>query len=261
MRVRLSDGYDLLYDVAGQGAPMVLLHDGILPARVWDPQVVAFAATHQVVRYDRRGYGHSVLPEKPYSNITDLRQLLDHLQINDAVLVGASNGGGVALDFTLAYPTRVRQLVLVGATMTGLSFSTQFQQRTQDLFVPLIVAHDMAGAIERWANDPYLVEGANPMARDRVRTLLQATPNSLINPQELIQAPPAPTATDLARLDQPALVITGAADFSDVHAHAGAIEFGLRNAQRMMVADAGHLVYVEHPEQFNQLVQTFVNGA
>lgn len=260
MYLRLSDGYQLFYDVVGAGAPIVFIHDGILPSSVWDDQVAAFALTHRVVRYDRRGYGASALPEQPYSNIADLQQLLDHLGIAEAVLVGASSGGGLALDFTLANPARVRRLVLVGSTLTGLSFSPQFGQRTRELFRPLVESRNMAASIDLFANDPYLVVGDKPHARERVRALLQAQPHSMINPPHFIQSPPAPTAVDLARLDQPTLIISGEDDFCDVHAHAGALEFGLPNAQRVVVASAGHFVYLEYPEQFNQLVREFIQG-
>ena len=80
----------------------------------------------------------------------------------------------------------------------------------------------------------------------------------MINPQHFIESPTAPTATDLARLDQPTLIIGGEDDCSDVHAHAGAIEFGLRHAQRMVVSSAGHFVYLEYPSAFNQLLRTFI---
>ncbi|MCG8351512.1 MAG: alpha/beta hydrolase [Chloroflexales bacterium] len=256
----MSDGYNLFYDVVGHGSSIVFIHDGLLPSSVWDEQVAAFATTHRVVRYDRRGYGGSVLPDQPYSNIADLQQLMDRLSIDDAILVGASGGGGLALDFTLAYPTRVQRLVLVGSTLTGLSFSEQFHRRMQELFRPLVEARDMAATIERWASDPYLVAGDKPQARDRIRALLQANPNALINPQHFIQPPPSPTAADLARLNHPTLIIIGEADIGDVHAHAGAIEFGLRRAQRIVVSSAGHLVYLEYPAKFNQLVHAFIHA-
>ena len=261
MYLHLSDGYQLFYETVGQGIPIVFLHDGILPSRVWDDQVAPFAPTHRVVRYDRRGYGASALPDHPYSNIADLAQLLDHLDISDAILVGASSGGGLALDFTLAYPKRVQRLVLVGSTLTGLSFSPQFYQRSEELFRPLLESHDLAASIELWASDPYLVSGAKPQVRDRIRALLHAQPNSLINPQHFIQTPSVVTTSDLLCLDQPTLIITGEDDCCDVHAHAGAIEFGLRRAQRMVVASAGHFVYLEYPSEFNQLVQTFLQAS
>lgn len=258
MYLHLSDGYQLFYEVAGQGMPIVFIHDGILPSRVWDDQVTAFASTHQVVRYDRRGYGASALPDHPYSNIADLEQLLDYLDISDAILIGASSGGGLVLDFTLAYPNRVQRLVLVGSTLTGLSFSPQFYQRSDELFRPLVESHDLAASIDLWASDPYLVSGAKPQVRDHIRALLHAQPNSLINPQHFIQIPLALTTSDLLYLDQPTLIITGEDDCCDVHAHAGAIEFGLRRAQRLVVASAGHFVYLEYPFEFNHLVQTFI---
>jgi pimeloyl-ACP methyl ester carboxylesterase len=58
---------------------LVLLHDGLLDRRVWDDHFEAFAQRYRVVRYDRRGYGLSSVPNRPFSDVDDLRYLLGFL--------------------------------------------------------------------------------------------------------------------------------------------------------------------------------------
>ncbi len=58
--------------------------------------------------------------DEPYSDVTDLLAVLDAGDIRQAVLVGSSKGGEIALDFALAYPGRVRALVLVGTAIGGM---------------------------------------------------------------------------------------------------------------------------------------------
>jgi hypothetical protein len=77
-RVRVN-GAELYYEVGGEGQPLVLLHDGLLDRRVWDDQFVAFARLYRTIRYDRRGYGKSSAPDRPFSDVSDLHRLLGHL--------------------------------------------------------------------------------------------------------------------------------------------------------------------------------------
>jgi len=70
-----------------------------------------------------------------------------------------------------------------------------------------------------------------------------------------------PTQAALPRLHEihvPALLLTGDADIPDVHAHAGVIEAGIPNSRRVVVTDAGHLMYLEKPDEFTSLVVGFI---
>jgi pimeloyl-ACP methyl ester carboxylesterase len=66
----LEDGR-LWYERAGGGFLVVFVHSGLMDARVWEPQFEAFAEQHEVVRYDRRGFGRSDAPSGPFSDETD----------------------------------------------------------------------------------------------------------------------------------------------------------------------------------------------
>ena len=259
----LPDGYELSYETAGRGGdrdPVVLLHDGILSMVAWDRLTSELTGSRRVVRYDRRGFGASATPEAPYSNEEDLLALLDALEIRRADVVAASGGGGVALALAVTHPERVGRLVLVGAALPGLSFSSQFHARAAQAFAPLVEARDMSGSIERWAADPWLVTGDRPGVRQKVRDLLSTHPRSLINPPELA-SPSALSAADLSGLDRDALVVVGSGDHPDVHAHAGAIAFTLPRAERVLIDDAGHFVYLERPNAFAEAVRAFLDGS
>ena len=107
-----ANGGRIYYDVQGSGPPLILLHGGNLDSGMWDDDVPVFAKTWRVVRMDQRPYGRSGLAADGYSNVEDLRALLDHLQIAKAHVVGLSLGGRTAIDFVLTYPARVDRLVL-----------------------------------------------------------------------------------------------------------------------------------------------------
>ena len=107
-------GSHLYYEVHGTGRPLVLIHGGNLDAGMWDDDVPVLAKTFRVITYDVRPYGRSGPATPDYAWHEDLRALLDHLKIERADLVGLSLGARLAINFALAYPSRVDRLVLAG---------------------------------------------------------------------------------------------------------------------------------------------------
>lgn len=255
----LDVGSKLYYETyGGEGPVVVLIHDGLVHREVLDAQIAPLAAGHRVVRYDRRGYGRSEPPSAPYSNLADLAALLDHLGVERAALVGSSSGGGLALDFALTHPRRVTALVLVGAVVDGLGYSRHFIARNRGNY-----SEDLATRIERWADDRYVVAPGNTAARQRVRELLRANPQNFDRAKsrflEEDDGGAEPALRRLGEIAVPTLLVTAAEDIPDVHVHAGGIEAGIVGARRVVIPDAGHLVYLEQPEAFNEAVLAFLS--
>ena len=109
------NGARIWYEAIGTCPPLVLVHAGIANSRMWDPQVEEFSRDHLVLRYDMRGFGRSSIPPEPYAHRDDLLVLLDTCEIRNAILVGASYGGNVAIEFALEHPEMVRALILVNS--------------------------------------------------------------------------------------------------------------------------------------------------
>jgi len=115
-------GGKIAYEVAGNGRPVVLLHEGIADRRMWNREFRRLADHHRVVRYDLRGYGGSAPATKEYSPVRDLVALLDRLELSRPVVVGPSMGGKIALDLALAYPARVGALLLIAPGYSGMDY-------------------------------------------------------------------------------------------------------------------------------------------
>src|SRR5215467_11902545 len=81
-------GARLVYETAGTGPAVVLVHGFGLDLRMWDPQAGDLAARFRVVRYDCRGFGASgpFDPAVPYTHAGGHVALLDQLDIRDRVL-------------------------------------------------------------------------------------------------------------------------------------------------------------------------------
>jgi pimeloyl-ACP methyl ester carboxylesterase len=128
-------GASLYYEVTGAGSPVVLLHGLNLDHHVWDEQVAPLAHAHTVVRYDLRGSGRSTAGSHSGTHAGDLKALLDHLELVGVSLLGLSLGGGVAIDFAIAYPNAVRALILVNPLLEGPATA-----RLGDVTAPTLVA-------------------------------------------------------------------------------------------------------------------------
>ena len=121
-----ADGVQLHYtDTGGEGRPLVLVHGWPLSGASFEANIPAFAAAgYRVVAYDRRGFGQSDRPETGYDYETladDLASLLAQLDLNDAVLLGFSMGGGeVARLAGARVEPRVGAVVFSGAITPAL---------------------------------------------------------------------------------------------------------------------------------------------
>lgn len=251
-------GGKLWYEVRGEGLPLILLHDGLVSSGTWDDQMPAFARLFRTVRYDRRGYGRSEAAKEPFSDIDDLHAVLETLKIDRAVLVGCSNGAKLAVDYTLAHPERVGSLVLVGPVVSGLPYSEHFQRRGLENFRAMFRDKNADGLIEAWVQDRYILGPDSTRARERLRELLKSSPNPLINRGIESRAPERPAVGRLSEVKVPALILVGASDIPDVHAHAGALEAGIQASRRVVIPGAGHLIHLEKPDLFNETVLTFL---
>lgn len=117
---------ELFYEIEGEGSPIVMIHSGGVDSRVWRYMVPELAQSFNIITFDGRGTGRSAAMQEPTSLVEDLRKLLEHLGLNRVTLVGHSMGGQVATDFTLLYPSMVKQLVVIAPSLTGFVYSQEF---------------------------------------------------------------------------------------------------------------------------------------
>lgn len=115
-----SDGVRLRYVVAGEGAPVVLLHGitrNVEKDWIETGLLEALSAGFQVLALDQRGHGRSGKPPGPadygLDMVRDVVRFLDHRGLEDAHIVGYSMGGSIALKLLVEHPRRVRSVALL----------------------------------------------------------------------------------------------------------------------------------------------------
>lgn len=120
----------LYYEDYGKGQPIILIHGWPLSHKMWEYQISEFVnAGYRVIAYDRRGFGQSDRPWEGYDYNTmaaDLKDLINHLELDDIILVGFSMGGGEVARYIGIYGTqKIAKAILVGAV-------TPFLLKTDD---------------------------------------------------------------------------------------------------------------------------------
>ena len=252
------DGARLYYEECGSAPQVVVLvHDGVLHSAVWDDVWPDFCKHFHTIRYDRRGYGRSPVATQGYYATDDLAAVLRQLKLKRVAIVGSSHGGEISINFTLDHPEIVEQLVLVGAVVGGMPYTKHFLERGDALGKPLEKG-DIKGAIAAAAKDKYLIAPGNDAAKKRMAEILSANPQDLTHPE--LELPVKPALPRLGEIHIPTLLLVGDADIPDVHAHAGAIEAGVPRARRVVISDAGHLMYLEKPAEFSRIVIEFLEN-
>jgi 3-oxoadipate enol-lactonase len=258
----------LYREVAGEGPGVALIHSTICDSRMWDAEFAALSDRYRVVRFDLPGFGRSELPPGPFSFVDDLGSVLDRAGIDRAALVGVSAGAGLALDFALAEPDRVRGLVLGGPAIGGLDWSEEvraFGEREDEL----LEAGDLDGAVElnlrTWVDGPRRGHDAVDAAvRAKVAEMQrrafevqlaayageeQPGPQGRLDP---------PAIERLEEVRAPTLVIVGDADVDDVIERADILARRIPGARKVVLTDVAHMVNLERPTEFQALLDEFL---
>ena len=249
-------GSKIYYETRGSGPAIVLLHDGLLSAVTWDEVWEPLPTRHQVIRYDRRGYGRSELPTKSYSPTGDLRKLLAHLKAQHAVIVGSSSGGALAIDFAIAHPQMVDGLFLIGPVLHGMAYTAYFQERGNHNNEP-IQRDDVRAVAKNWSEDRFLIAGPNEGARRKIYEQLVANSDKVKFNDRFQQTVSPPASKGLSEIGAPTLILVGEADIADVYAHSGAINAGIRESTMEVIKDAGHLIQLEKPGEIAKRIDDF----
>jgi len=256
--------FRMAYDDFGQGRPLVVVHGFPLSRAIWGAQVAQLSAHYRVIAPDLRGHGDSEATPGPYSMellADDILALLEALQIDQPIVLGGlSMGGYVAMAFARRYPERLAGLLLT-ATRAGSDTTAGKDGRRQ-----AVAAVQQAGTIQptvdgmlpklfapqTYAEDPDLVV--------EVRRIIEHTSiEGVINAQLGMLARLDSTAM-LSNLDVPGLVIHGDHDQIIPLEAAQELAAVLPNGSMAEIKGAGHLLNMEQPAEFNQIVLDWLAG-
>jgi 3-oxoadipate enol-lactonase len=240
---------------SGSGTAVVLIHGFSFDLSMWDPQVAALAARYRVIRYDLRGFGRSGAPAAGRDHVADLLTLLDALTIDRVQLVGLSLGANIALAAAAFHPDRVRRLVLASPGLPGHQWSTP---RPPDEAAYVARREGVEAAKRYWlSHEIFRSARAQPQARRRLAEMVGRFPAHQW--AEGPAAAPLPSLTGyLSTVRAPALILNGALDVPGYREIATVLHSEIPNAEHHELPDAGHLLNLERPAEFNAHLLRFL---
>ncbi|MGG0754749.1 alpha/beta fold hydrolase [Brevibacillus laterosporus] len=112
----IANGATIHYEIKGEGLPILCIHPPLLTGSIFYYQQKELQDRYQVITVDLRGHGRSSLSAHTFTYkgiASDLNQLLEHLCIEQAVLLGYSTGGSIALEMMLQTPQHIRGAILL----------------------------------------------------------------------------------------------------------------------------------------------------
>jgi pimeloyl-ACP methyl ester carboxylesterase len=263
-----TDGARLHVEDTSQGTPIVFVHEFGGDQRSWEPQVRFFSRRYRCVTFNARGYPPSDVPEDvaQYSQaraVEDIHDVMNHLEIERAHVVGLSMGGFAALHFGMTHPGRVLSLVVAGAgygaekeheeffRTLSRDVADQFEKQGSEAFshtygmaasrVPFLVKDPRGwGEFRRMLGEHSAIGSANTMRG------VQAGRPSLYDLE-----------TSLAEIVAPTLIVVG--DEDDHCLNPGIyLKRTIPRSGLVVMPKTGHTLNLEEPGLFNRIVAEFL---
>ncbi|MEK6632315.1 MAG: alpha/beta fold hydrolase [Nitrospirota bacterium] len=260
MQAKIND-MTLAYSDSGSGQPIVFLHAFPLNRTMWAEQEAALSSHHRVITIDLRGHGESDAPLWHYSldqAADDVRALLDHLSIRQALFVGLSMGGYILLAFYRKYADRMKGMVLADTraqadTPEGKAGRFQMAQiaykqgpsAIADIMLPKLLS-------------PATIQ-ARPKIVQQVRTMIEGNQISGIAGDLMAMAERPDSVPLLQQIACPTQIIVGELDQATPPADAKLMAEQIPHAKLAIIPNAAHLANLEQPEEFTKIVAAFAN--
>jgi pimeloyl-ACP methyl ester carboxylesterase len=262
MKTLKVGGSPLAYDVRGEGPAVLFLHAFPLGLVMWDGEARALEATHQVVRFDCRGFGGSppgdgLLTMERIAD--DAAALLDHLGIGRATVCGLSMGGYAAFAMVRRHADRLRALVLAD-TRPGADSAEGRQARAS--LAEKVRQEGASAAAEAFV--PKLLgettHREHPEVVARVRDIVMGTsPRGIADALAGLAARADSTPT-LREVRVPTLIVCGAEDTLTPVSESRAMNEAIPASRLEVLPGAGHLANLEAPAAFQGALLGFLGG-
>ncbi|MGY3778420.1 alpha/beta fold hydrolase [Isobaculum melis] len=225
------DGADLYYETYGTGPAILCLHGNGGSHKSFMAQVDYFSAQYELILMDSRAHGRSTRGNGKLTfeqMAKDIEALLTQLSIKEVIIFGYSDGGNLALQYALMYPSRVKLIVASGINLTP-------QDLKRSMRVSTFISYYL------------LTFGALFNRKIRTRRELLG----------LIVKQPQLKLSEMQHINCPTLLLVAESDISQV-GHTQKVAAQLPNGTAIEVPKVGHNFMRKHPQRFNQIVSDYL---
>ena len=272
--INIGGGVCLHYVEQGSGSPLIFIHGSLSDYTYWTDQMAPFAGRHHVIAYSRRyNYPNRNVARAGYSAATDaedLAHLIEALHLGKVFLIGHSYGAFTALFLAARHPQLIRAVVLAEppavSLLRQLSGPDAAQGRAmfddiQARMVAPMQAAFAAGDTERGVALFINYVFADPRAWDRLSASSKAETLRDAHEWEVMMTsgtlfPDLPPET-VRRMNVPVLVMSGAKSYPFLGKIDEALIQMLPDSRRIVFPDAGHQMWLQHPEQAREDAEAF----
>lgn len=258
------DGAEIHYEVSGQGPALVFAHGLGGNQMSWWQQVAHFEAAYTCITFAHRGFTPSTLDSgqpEPSRYADDLLALLDHLQIDQAHLVGQSMGGWTLVEFCIRHPGRVLSATFSATTGTiapeRIDTLDQSQFKHWQTEAALRVAQCRASGRQPAAG-PRMAQEQPALHRlyQQIDELSRHLDKEVVRSRLWAMRTRAPD--ELATAGVPVLMVSPDEDIVICPLTLRALAKALPGARCEIIARAGHSPYFERAVEFNRALERFV---
>ena len=251
-------GAAIHYETQGEGPPIVFIHGLGGTSNVWHAQRITLSRYFKVIVTDLTGSGRSDKTPRTYSLeqwADDSAGLIDHLQLDQAVVVGHSMGTAIVQKFAARHPQKTKAIILAGALVElGPPGKEAFAKRAEAVEKEgMIGVADaiLAGALSAGTRE------RNPALTGMVREMLLANDPKCYagHCRALIQGS---ARADQPNIKCPTLLVVGDQDPVTPLALQRQIAAAIGQARIRIVPNTAHLTMLECPEAFNAAVLEFL---
>ena len=255
MRLLTTGGTVLAWDQQGEGPALLLIMGHRYSSRMWRWVLDGLSADHKVIYFDNRGVGESSSPAGPYTIemlAADAIAVLDAAGASSADVYGMSMGGMIALQMALAYPARVRSLIL-GCTAPRYPRDTPptklnyLQYWLPKRWVARLARKVLYGSV---ADQQRLQQDLEIFIQDKSdRKGLMSQANAVAGYD---------ASTRLGEIRQPTLVLHGSEDKVVPLAFGRELADGIERSELVVLEGSGHNYTADASEASNKAVLRFL---
>jgi len=262
-----SDGVKLHYEETGTGFPVLFVHEFAGDQTSWEPQVRAFSRQYRCITYNARGYPPSDVPEDPgrYAQdraVADAHDVLVHLGIGQAHIVGLSMGGFCTVHFGLRHPGMARSLVVAGCGHGAERERIEQFRAEANAAADRLLELGMARVAETYAVAPTRVQYQNKDPRGWRHFAANLAGHSAIGSANTLRGVQAgrPSIYEfedaLKAMRVPTLIATGDEDEPTLLPGVF-LKRCIPSSGLWICPKTGHAINLEEPELFNAMVLRF----
>jgi 3-oxoadipate enol-lactonase len=263
------DGQQIHYRVEGQGPAMVFVHGWTLNLSYWDAQAAHFSRNHRVYRYDWRGMGKSsgATPAFTMEELgQELGRFLEKMEVRNPIVCGHSEGGAIVSQYVSANPNAVAAVVLADTDLNDWRQLIPGARRflMTKFFANLQIMRGknplegMVPNLEANLYSPGFVASHGDFIEAWKKQFLSNSPEGVINGLGAWTWR-ANLAKRLASLKAPVLLLWGLKDLMIRLEEIQALQASMGGiSQLSTLAGSGHMTPVEVPDQFNEVMEAFL---